>query len=349
MTNALTITTRRVAAATGLSIAATLGSWSAAAADVTIAAVGASFDPATGVLLVRGDNLANAVTVGRNATGTILVNGGAVPIAGGVPTFSTTDEIRINGFGGDDTLSIDRLGGVMPPAILIGGAGNDRLTGGFGDDQFNAGAGNDTVDGGNGDDAAALGNGDDTFVWVPGDDNDLVEGQGGIDVLRVTGSATDEFVELSANGGRLRVTRDLSAVELDVAGVEDVQFDAQEGADTVTVGDLTGTSVTGVDVDLERPGTNDPDGQADRVIVAGTADRDDLLAFGTGTSVVTTGLPANVIMANPDRTDQLTIRSGDGNDFVAATGISDTAKLRFEGGADIDTLTGGTGGLHPRR
>ena len=46
-------------------------------------AVTASFSPAGGVLTVFGDALDNTITISRNAAGTILVNGGAVPIQGG--------------------------------------------------------------------------------------------------------------------------------------------------------------------------------------------------------------------------------------------------------------------------
>ena len=37
---------------------------------------------------------------------------------------------------------------------------------------------------------------------------------------------------------------------MDVNGVEEVNFNALGGADTITVNDLTGTGVTGVNIDL---------------------------------------------------------------------------------------------------
>jgi hypothetical protein len=49
-------------------------------------AVTASFDPASGVLIVIGDVLDNTITVSRNAAGNILINGGAVAIVGGTAT-----------------------------------------------------------------------------------------------------------------------------------------------------------------------------------------------------------------------------------------------------------------------
>lgn len=204
MTSTTRTPRRRTAYAVGLAITATLAPWTAssATADFTTASISATFTPGTRVLAVRADDLDNGITVGRTSTGSIRINGGAVPISGGTPTFSTTDLIRVSGFGGKDTLRIDRGGGVMPPSVLIGGAGDDTLSGGSGDDQFSAGPGNDTVDGGPGADAAALGGGNDKFVWVPGDGNDLIEGQAGDDDLAITGSSADETVEFTANGTR---------------------------------------------------------------------------------------------------------------------------------------------------
>ena len=46
-------------------------------------AIKASFSPGAGLLSVFGDAAKNTVTVSRNAAGTLLVNGGAVAVAGG--------------------------------------------------------------------------------------------------------------------------------------------------------------------------------------------------------------------------------------------------------------------------
>ena len=116
-----------------------------------------------------------------------------------------------------------------------------------------------------------MGAGDDTFVWNPGDGSDTVEGQGGNDTLQFNGANVAENIDLSANGSRLRLTRDVGNVTMDVNGVEQVNVVALGGADTVTVNDLTGTGVTAVNVDLASPpGSGTGDGQADNVIVNGT-------------------------------------------------------------------------------
>lgn len=55
-------------------------------------AVTAAFS--AGVLSVFGDSLDNTITVSRNAAGTLLVNGGAVAIGGGVPPSQTRSRFK---------------------------------------------------------------------------------------------------------------------------------------------------------------------------------------------------------------------------------------------------------------
>ena len=74
----------------------------------------------------------------------------------------------------------------------------------------------------------------------------MVEGQAGTDTLLFNGANVAEHIDLSANGSRLRMTRDVANIVMDVDGVEHVQFNALGGADTITVNDLTGTAVTQV-------------------------------------------------------------------------------------------------------
>src|SRR5207247_8272317 len=135
--------------------------------------------------------------------------------------------------------------------------------------------GNDVITGGRGNDVVFLGAGNDTFVWNPGDGSDTVEGQGGLDTLQFNGANVSEHIDLSANGSRLRFFRDVGNVTMDVNGVEQVNVAALGGADTLTVNDLSGTGVTDVNLDLAgTPGSGTGDGQADTVIVNGTAHAD---------------------------------------------------------------------------
>src|SRR5262245_27660153 len=106
-------------------------------------AVTASFIPSAGILSVFGDALDNNITISRNAAGTLLVNGGAVPVLGGTATVANTALIQIFGQGGNDTITLDEANGALPKANLFGGAGNDVLTGGSGGDMLFGQAGND--------------------------------------------------------------------------------------------------------------------------------------------------------------------------------------------------------------
>ena len=91
------------------------------------------------------------------------------------------------------------------------------------------------------------------------------------DTLQFNGANVNENMTLSANGSRARLTRDVGNVVMDVNGLEQVNIAALGGADTISVNDLTGTGITGVNLDLAgTPGTGNGDGQADTVIVNGT-------------------------------------------------------------------------------
>ena len=127
-------------------------------------AISSNFSPSTGVLTTTGDGLDNEITASRDAAGNILVNGGAVPIAGGTATVANTTLIQAFGQDGNDTIALDETNGALPNAALFGGNGNDMLIGG---------SGNDVVVGGAGSDTALLGAGNDTFFWNPGDGSDV--------------------------------------------------------------------------------------------------------------------------------------------------------------------------------
>ena len=95
--------------------------------------------------------------------------------------------------------------------------------------------------------------GNDSFVWDPGDGSDVVEGQGGSDTMRFNGSNAGEQIDLSANGSRLRLFRNVGNITMDTNGVETVEVNALGGADMVTVNDLAGTDVKSVETTSPRP------------------------------------------------------------------------------------------------
>src|SRR5262245_32053113 len=116
-------------------------------------AVTASYLSASQILSVFGDGLDNNIVLSRNAAGTILVNGGAVPVLGGSATVANTALIQVFGQGGDDFITLNEANGPLPAAQLFGGKGNDTLTGGSGGDLLFGQSGNDTLLGKGGNDS----------------------------------------------------------------------------------------------------------------------------------------------------------------------------------------------------
>lgn len=328
--------------------------------DVTITSVSAVFTG--GILTISGDEHDNTLIASRDAAGTILVNGGAVPITGGVPTVANTSLTRILGLDGNDVLLVDDVNGPMPPANLFGGEGDDTLTGSASDDVLDGGPGNDTLIGrggndtliggpgddiligGPGADQIFGGDGDDQIIWNPGDGSDVVEGEGGTDTLIFNGANVGESVDLSANGQRLRFFRNVANITMDCDGIEQVVFHAMGGADTVTVNDLTGTQVSDVVVDLANSlGTGD--GSADTVVVNGTAGNDHIIVSGSETNVDVVGLRAAVRIVGAEQVlDELVINALGGDDIVDASAVlPGTIELTLNGGPGNDALIGGQG------
>jgi len=293
---------------------------------------------------------------GDGAADTITVNGtqgddtfGAAGDAGGVAV--TGLHTKVNIFFQEQAL--DRL-------VLNGQAGNDvmnstsleadgiqlTMNGGLGNDAFFGSEGNDLINGGDGDDTALMGAGDDVFVWNPGDDNDTIEGQDGFDTMLFNGANIAEKIDISANGARVRFTRDVASVVMDLNDVEGIDFTARGGADQITVHDLSGTDVTEINLNLESaPGSGTGDGAADSVIVFGTNGDDVAVVVGdaSGTSVL--GLAARVNITGAEAAlDRLTLNMVDGDDVVDASSMAAGAiQLSVDGGNGDDILLGGAG------
>ncbi len=463
-----------------------------AASQSASAATTASFS--NGTLIVYGDKTDNTIAISRDAAGTILVNGGAVPFVGGTPTVANTTLILVFGLGGNDTITLDEANGALPRASLFGGAGNDTLIGGAGDDLLfgeagndtllgqgrqrlpvrrqrerhhdrrvdgndqvfgmagddrmiwnpgdetalnEGGAGNDTVevnggnvsetftatangarvrfdrldpapfamdigtsenlfvntnggddtlhrprgpghadlahrrrrhrqrhdprqqrrrppdggdgndlvDGQQGNDVALQGAGDDAFLWDPGDGSDTIEGQDGSDTMLFNGSGGAEIFEASANGDRLRFTRNIGNIVMDINDVELVDFDALGNADTITVNDLTGTDVTGSTSTSSARSRARRRRAADTVIVNGTNGDDVIDIVGAGTSASVLGLPAQVNITNSEgANDSLVVNTLGGNDGVTASTLpAGVIELTIDGGAGDDTILGSQG------
>jgi len=317
---------------------------------VTQVAIDLASPPGSGA----GDLAADSVTV--NATKgddviEVLGQDGSLTVAG-LPELVTisaseaTDALVVAGGAGNDTLSVMTLPALNTMLTLDGGAGNDVLLGSRGDDRLLGGDGKDFVDGNQGNDIALLGAGDDVFQWDPGDGSDTVEGEAGTDTLVFNGANINERMDISANGERARLTRDIGNITMDLNGVEHIEVNARGGADTVTVNDLTGTDVKQVAIDLAgTPGSGQGDGAADSVTVNGTGGNDHITVASSGASVVVNGLAAQVTIAGaePDK-DSLVVNGAAGNDTINASALTaGQINLTINGDAGDDVITGSQG------
>ena len=203
------------------------------------------------------------------------------------------DSLVVNALGGDDGVTATTLPAGVIKLTIDGGAGDDTLLGSQGADVFLGGDGNDFIFGDNGNDVAFMGAGDDVFQWDPGDGNDTLEGQDGVDKMLFFGSNASENIDIVANGGRVLFFRNVANVTMDLDDVEEIDFRALGGADNIVVGDLSGTDMTEIGLDLRGP-NGGGDGAADTVTVNGTNGADVFGAAGDAGGVSVFGLQAAV-------------------------------------------------------
>jgi Ca2+-binding RTX toxin-like protein len=244
------------------------------------------------------------------------------------------DRLTLNGLGGDDVIDATSLEADGVKLTINGGLGNDVMIGG---------EGGDTIVGGDGDDLALMGAGDDLFVWNPGDDNDTIEGQDGFDTLLFNGANVGEQINIFANGGRALFFRDVASVTMDLNDVEQIDFNALGGADTITVNDLSGTDVQRVRVNLASS-VGGGDGMADTVIVRGTGGDDVIEVTLAGTTLFVDGLAAQIVIENFETAiDRLVIHGLAGDDVINASTLPGPYAITADGGDNDDVLLGGGG------
>jgi Ca2+-binding RTX toxin-like protein len=290
-------------------------------------------------LEVNGGNAAEVFTVTANGTRVRFDRVTPAPFSLDI---GTSENLVVNANGGNDSITAGNGLASLINLTFNGGAGDDTLVGGDGNDILNGGDGNDVINGGRGNDVALMGAGDDTFVWNPGDGSDTVEGQAGFDSMQFNGANINEHIDLSANGKRLRFTRDVGNIIMDVNETEQVNFTARGGADVVNVNNLAGTGVAQVNIDLASfPGTGDGDTQNDSVILAGTNHADVIGISGSSGNVAVTGLASLVNVRGAETIDQLTVNAFGGNDVIDASLLQTMIPLTLDGGTGYDKIFGG--------
>src|SRR5687767_6029954 len=308
-------------------------------------AVTASYTSVSKLLSVFGDGSSNNITISRNAAGTLLVNGGAVNIKGGVPTVANTSLIQVFGQNGADTITLDESLGALPPANLFGGSGNDTVIGGSGGDQLFGekdndtllgkggndflfgGAGNDTLTGGDADDQVFGESGDDRFIWNPGDDTDLYEGGSGTDTTEVNGGNGAEIFTLTANGTRTRFDRiDPAPFSLDMGTMEKIVVNMNGGNDSFSA---TGNLAALIGVTVDGGAGNDTILGSNGVDLLIGGDGDDFIDGQQGNDTALLGAGNDVFQWDP----------GDGSDTIEGGADADTLLFNGSNGAEIFALS----------
>lgn len=279
-------------------------------------------------VILHGSSGSDSVTIAGTASPPAIVVTGLAAQVTLLSAEGANDRLTVDGRSGSDTLSASGLPGGLISLVAIGGDGNDRIIGSRGNDLLFGGGDNDT------------------FVWNPGDGSDILEGQSGTDTLEFNASNASEGIDLSPNGTRLSLFRNIGSIFMDVAGVETVQLTALGGADLVAVNDLSATEVKAVNIDLASPaGSGFGDASADSVVVQGTAGGDvaTIANFGAGYRV--SGLPTVVtVTASEGATDQLGFLALGGDDTIDASGLSaGRALVTLNGGLGNDVILGSQG------
>ncbi len=310
--------------------------------DLAGAVGGTAGDAAADTIVVNGTNGNDIVDVVGSGTSASVV--GLQAQVNITNSEGANDALVVNVLGGNDGVTATSLPAGVIKLTVDGGTGEDTVLGSQDADTIIGGDANDFLFGDNGNDTAFMGANDDTFQWNPGDGNDTIEGQAGSDLMLFFGANIAENVNVAANGGRVLFLRDVANVTMDMDDVESVEFRALGGTDNVTVGDLSGTDLTRVDVD-ERGPNGGGDGAADTVTVNGTQGPDVFGAAGDAGGVNVFGLHTAVnVFFQEQADDRLTLNGQGGDDVIDASSLeADGIQLTMNGGLGIDGLFGSEG------
>ncbi|MBE9102099.1 calcium-binding protein [Vacuolonema iberomarrocanum] len=296
------------------------------------------------------------------------VNGQAIFNRLNLGPFTLTNErieqFEINGLGGDDSLTVGDLTESAVKRVLFsggegndtldatastttvrasGGAGDDLLLGGSAVDRFKGDAGNDTVVGQRGDDFARLGAGDDLFIWNNGDGSDFISGGGGFDITQVNGAdgAGDEFDLAQVEGQAIFNRLNLGPFTLTNIRIEQFEINGQGGDDSLTVGDLTGSTVETV-VFSGGEGNDTLDARASSTTIeAFGGDGDDLLLGGSAVDTFEAGAGDDIVVGQRGDDfadlgagdDRFIWNNGDGSDFINGGAGFDVTQVNGADGA----------------
>jgi Ca2+-binding RTX toxin-like protein len=234
----------------------------------------------------------------------------------------STEELRVNGAGGNDVIT----GGVGLAGLIAlelnGGGGNDTVTGGDGGDTVAGGDGNDRLVGAKGNDTVGGFAAHDRLIWNNGDGSDRMDGAAGNDVVEVNGADSDgdEFT-IAPSGARVDFDRlNLIPFSLDIGTTETLVVNGQGGNDTI----IGASGLDGL-IALELNG-----GVGNDTIVGG--DGDDLLTGGAGNDRLV-GFRGSDRMLGGSGADRMVWNNGDGSDRMEGGAGNDVTEVN---GSDTD-------------
>ena len=322
----------RRAAVVGASLAATL-----ALAAPASAATSVQIDD--GTLQITGDSANNKIAL-FNQAASIAIDLGADGTAEFTADRTAFTKVEVKGGNGDDELTVANAGGALDlPITLDGGNGNDSLRGAAGAETLIGGSGDDFADGNIGADTAKLGSGNDRFQWDPGDGSDTVEGEGGTDALDFNGSNIGELIDVTANGSRVRLTRNVASIAMDLDALESIKVRALGGADEISVGDLTGTGLRVTDVDL-RAFDGAGDAADDKVIARGTDAADRFNVVPAGGKVRLDGPASDVEVTSAEAQDHARVAAlGEADTITSDSHVPGPGQVDIDGGDGADRAT----------
>jgi len=185
------------------------------------------------------------------------------------------------------------------------------------------------------------------FQWDPGDGSDVIDGGSGFDTHRFNGAAIGENFSLFANGGHATLTRNIANIVMDQDNVERVEINALGGVDNFDIGDLRGTDVREVAINLAGvAGGTSGDGVVDSVAVNGGSQAEFITVSTSGDDALVGGLTAQTRVSNLDARDAVTVNGNAGDDIINATSVvAGVATFTLAGGAGDDVLLAGRGGM----
>jgi Ca2+-binding RTX toxin-like protein len=280
-----------------------------------LAASGGGGDGQFDSVIINGTDTDDIFT-GTFAPGALTFTNSAVSV--NVIGFEATDNVRIQGLGGDDIVDASAVPAGGPQLVLDGGTGNDILLGS---------AGNDTIFGGDNDDVL-LGNGGVDILNGDLGDNIIMQDGGNIvsGIISIFGNVQDNSFVISRDATGAILSNGVPIPGATVANTSLIRVFGMGGNDTVTFDETNGALPPAL---LFGGAGNDT--------LTGGSGADFL--FGGG------GLDALLAKAGVDTlfggAGSDTLTGGDGDDQVFGEGDDD--RMIWNPGDDTDLNEGGAG------